>query len=509
MSKPQKNQIFKHLTYLLCFGIYLTGLASCNGSSGSTTSSSNSNAPWYPSLEAFEHYNSGRSHVFSQATFAGSFVGNNTINTLASPTNTYPSGYNMTYLNANQAYIYGGGYGDITGSIGAFVAQVDTSTLLPVWYTQLINTQANGEWDYPGSLGILEDGYLYVSYGYRLSKLNPQTGDVVATLTLPTGGAAESDTSYNGFNATADGTIIMKSVYRQAGCTIQGPNALLDCPDPSDVPPSILVSVNPQTMKVINQVTLPAPVGARPTVTNYNGKNYVYLLAPTTAMRYIVNSGVFQLDNNWNPGTITLPGQTLCTSFVVANDWVVAQTNTLPSESALSLIAINQNNANQISSIQPFLGDPIPPLVALAFSTKASGGVPAISWAPMSVSADPVNNLIYASDSLPGEIAAVKISSSGLQTIWKMKQTTTEFTTLIGSSESRILVGTNIPDGEIPGDNSHDLAIWRNAQTGAEIAHSDILPAMTQGTMIQPYYSGMMFYEGESGSLIKLQPQAN
>jgi hypothetical protein len=25
------------------------------------------NAPWYPSLQAFEHYNSGRSHVFSRA----------------------------------------------------------------------------------------------------------------------------------------------------------------------------------------------------------------------------------------------------------------------------------------------------------------------------------------------------------------------------------------------------------------------------------------------------------
>ena len=81
----------------------------------------------------------------------------------------------------------------------------------------------------------------------------------------------------------ADGTIIMKSVYRQAGCTIQGPNALLDCPDPSDVPPSILVSVNPKTMQVIDNITLPAPVGARPTVGQFQGKNYVYLLEPNNS----------------------------------------------------------------------------------------------------------------------------------------------------------------------------------------------------------------------------------
>jgi hypothetical protein len=30
-----------------------------------------SNPPWFPSLQAFEHYDSARSHVFSQAEFRG------------------------------------------------------------------------------------------------------------------------------------------------------------------------------------------------------------------------------------------------------------------------------------------------------------------------------------------------------------------------------------------------------------------------------------------------------
>lgn len=471
------------------------------------TKSNNTNAPWFPSLEAFEHYNSGRSHVFSHAVFGGSMDGANTVDTLNSPTK-YPSGYNMSYLNAKLAYIYGGGYGDIPGSIGAYVAQVDPITLQPIWYNQLINTRANGEWDYPGSLGILDDGYLYVSYGYRLTKLDPLTGKIIATLVLPTGDALPRDTSFNGFNATADGTIIMKSVYRQAGCTIQGPDALLDCPDPTDVPSSILISVNPKTMHVIDKITLPAPVGARPTVTQYKHKNYVYLLESTTAIRYLVQGGFFTLDTSWNPGTITLPGQTLCTSFVVVNDWVVAQTNTLPSATALSVISISQENAANQFSIQPFLGDPIPPLIAAAFSTAASGGVPAISWAPMSVSGDPATNLIYASDSLPGKIAAINVSTNGLKIVWTADQRTTEFTTLINPQANRVLVGTDIPNGEIPGNNHNDYAVWRNAATGVEIARSPLLPAMTQGTMIQPYYLGAMFYEGQTGTLIKLQPLA-
>lgn len=463
------------------------------------------NYPWYPSLEAFEHYNSGRSHVFPEATFGGSYTGNNTVDILSSPT-VYPSGYNMAYLDADNIFIYGGGYGDVAGSVGAFVAKVDPATLGPAWYNQLINTSINGEWDYPGSMGILQDGFIYVSYGYRLAKLN-KSGAVIDTLILPTGDALPQNTSFNGFNATSDGFIIMKSVYREAGCSIQGPDALLDCPDPSDVPSSILISVNPTTMQVIDNITLPAPVGARPTISTYKGKNYVYLLEPTTAIRYEVNEGKFILDNSWNPGTITLSGQTLCTSFVVLNDWVVAQTNTLPASTALDVIAINQGDASNQFRLQPFAGDPIPPLVAAAFSSQGPGGVPAISWAPMSVSADPENNLIYASDSLPGEIAAITITSGGLETVWKANQTTTEFTTLIGPQSSRVLVGTDIPGPEIPGNNTNDFAVWRNAATGQELARSPLLPAMTQGTMIQPYYNGDMFFEGQSGTLIKLIPR--
>ncbi len=495
---------------LIITTLTLTSCSSGGGGGGSTGNINvNSNLPWYPSLEAFEHYNSGRSHVFPDAQFGGSYNGNNTVNTNSFGIATlYPSGYNMSYLDANQAFIYGGGYGDEPGSIGAFVAKVNPITLAPIWYNQLINTSQNGEWDYPGSLGILSNGYIYVSYGYRLSKLDPITGNIISTLILPTGGAEPRNTSYNGFNAASDGTIIMKSVYRQAGCTLQGPSALLNCPDPTDVPPSILVSVNPQTMQVIESITLPAPVGARPTVTSFQGQNYVYLLESSTAIRYLVADGKFTLDSTWNPGTITLSGQTLCTSFVVINDWVVAQTNTLPAATPLSLIAISQSNASTLFSFQPFLDDPIPPLIRAAFSTAASGAQ-AYSWAPMSVSADPENNLIYASDSLPGKIAAVTITANGLKTVWKANQTTTEFTTLIGDSENRIIVGTDIPGIEIPGNNSHDYAVWRSAATGQEIARSPLLPAMTQGTMIQPYYYGGMFFEGQLGELIKLQPVAN
>ena len=331
------------------------------------------NSPWYPSISAFEHYNSGRSHVFSKAKFGGSFKRNNRVDILTS-TASYPSGYNMAYLGSKKVFIYGGGYGDEPGSIGAFVAKVDPHTLEPIWFNQLINTNMNGEWDYPGSMGILKDGNLYVIYGYRLAKIDPKTGHTKKTLLLPTGEGTQANTSYNGFDATEDGTLIMKSVYREAGCSLQGPDALLNCPDPTDVPPSVLVSVNPHHMTVIDTITLPAPVAARPTITKHNGHTYAYLVEPTTLIRYRVHHGKFILDTSWNPGTVTLEGQTTATSFVVMNDWVVGQVNTLPSATALSVIAINQSDACKQFSIQPFLGDPIPSLVAAAFATAAPGG---------------------------------------------------------------------------------------------------------------------------------------
>jgi len=487
--------------------VYTTGIITSD--CALSFSATNPNAPWYPSLNAFEHYDSGRSHLFSQASFAGNFTGGNSVDTLVS-SSSYPSIYNMTYLDANQVFAYGGGYGNVVGSIGAFVAKINPETLAPLWYTQLTDTQVSGEWDYPGVMGILEDGYLYVIYGYRLSKINPNTGAVIATLELPSGSALPENTAYNGFNATPEGLLVMKAIYRQAGCAMQGPAALTDCPDPTDVPSSILVSVNPQTMKVMSQITLANTLASRVTVGTYNQQNYVYLVGSSSWLRYSVSdSGEFSLDSSWNPGTLLLAGQTPGSTLVVMNDWIIGQSNASPAATELSVIAVNQGNAQTQFSIQPFVGDPIPPLVATAFSFAAPGGVPAISWMPAPVSADPETNIVYMMDALPGVMSAYTLSSTGFNFLWKATQTTTENIAIIGSQAERIIVGTDIPGSEIPGANPNDFVVWRNAATGAEIARSPLLPQITSVSMVQPYYSGNLFYPEILGTLYQLIPVSN
>jgi len=473
----------------------------------SLTAKNEKNRPWYPSIDAFEHYNSGRTHLFDKAKFGGSFSKPNTVTANLAPF-TYPSVYNITYLNHKEIFVYGGGYGNVPGSIGAFVAKINPKTLKPIWYHQLADINIVNEWDYPGVMGILHKGHLYVIYGYRLSKLDPDTGRVIATLTLPTGGALFENTVYNGFDATADGVLVMKSIYRQAGCTLQGPDAIVDCPDPTDVPPSILVSVDPDKMKVLDQVTLPTTIFGRVTIGKHKEKSYAYLISNDTYIRYLVNKqGALCFDDSWNPGTLILPGQTTGSTLVVFDDWVVGQTNATPAAQALSVVAVSQSDALRTFSIQPFLGDPIPPLVAAAFSFAAPGGEPAVSWMPSPVSIDPESNIIYAMDALPGEIAALKLGPHGFTTLWKASQTTTESIAIIGSKQKRAIVGTDIPVSQIPGDNTNDFVVWRDAATGAELARSPLLPAITDGSMVQPYYFGNMFYPGRLGAFYELKPQ--
>jgi hypothetical protein len=500
-----------------------------------------SNPPWFPSLQAFEHYDSGRSHVFSQAEFLGSFHRPNTVAVVRSAEGAYPSGYNTSYLSEHEAFIQGGSYGNVTNSIGPFVAKFDPETLATVWYTQLRKTEEEGEWDYPGGMAIENDGSIYVVSGYRIFKVDSAHGSVVDTLVLPTLVHMRNNypdtpptydtfltddavnTSYNGINALPDGTIVVKSLYRVAGCTLNGGQALLDCPNTRNVPQSVLITVNPHTMpmQIIDTITLLNPAGARPTITRYNGVDYVYLVENTsTPVRYAVTNGILTFDASWQPPAVTNCGQQPGGSLIVMNEWIVGATNTVFATEPLTVFAIHQGDASKYYAVQPFANDPIGPVLAAAFKNKAPNGgsplcpgvdpaatdLPAVSWADMSLEADPENGLFYGVETLARKVAAFRITESGIKTVWKQTQTTTEWATLIGPKEHRVWVGTDIPVDEIPGGNTTDRVVWRDARTGRKLARSERVPFMTQGSAVQPGYGGSMYFPGAEGMLIKLTP---
>ena len=356
----------------------------------------------------------------------------------------------------------------------------------------MINTVETHEWNYPGVLSALHDGFLYLIYGYRLAKLDPQDGAVLGQMELPTGRAAPRDTSYNGLSGLRDGTLVAKSVYRERGCEQQGFSAFLCCPHPQLVPNSVVVAIDPRTLEVIDQTVAPELIGGRITATDFENHSYIYLTGQKTVYRYIYEDRRLRRDDSWNPGTVVLSGQSGPTAVAVMNDWVVFETNALPAGTPLSVVAISQADASRQFRSQPF----------------AAVGSPQ-SWSPSAVSVDPLRNRIFALDGLAGQIAAVELSDDGLQTVWTAPQNTTEFLALIGPARRRVLVGTDVPSQLMPpscpiGGGTQDSVVWRDADTGDEIARSPLLSAVNAGTMVEPGYAGRMYFLAQNAKIMEL-----
>jgi hypothetical protein len=468
----------------LLLRLFLPGWTAAAQAQSTGSAQGGSNPPWFPSLMAFEHYDSGRTKLFEQAHFTGSFAGDNAVDVRVS-LDEYPTPYNVVYLGGGSLFVFGGAYGD-KGGTGSFVARVAPQTLRTVWSNQLINTVETNEWNYPGVLSALQDRNLYLIYGYRLAKLDPQDGRVLGQIELPTL-AAPRDTSYNGLTGLADGTLIAKSVYREAGCEEQGFSAFTKCPNPLDVPNSVVVAIDPRTLEIIDQVVAPEFIGGRITATEFDNHFYVYLSGQTTVFRYIYADRHLTLDTSWNPGTVVLPGQSGPTAVAVMNGWVIFATNAVAAATPLSVVAINQSDASRQFSTQPF----------------AAVGSPK-SWSPSAVTVDPLRNRIFALDGIAGRVAALDLRDDGLHAVWGAPQRTVEFLALIGPAERRVMVGTDVPSDQTPGNNTNDWVVWRNAETGDEIARSPLLRAVNAGTMVEPGYAGRMYFLAQDGKIIEL-----
>lgn len=448
------------------------------------------NAPWYPGMATFEVHDSSRTHLYECASFLGDMSGSNDVFAYASE-QVYITPYNMVDRGPNELYIYGGGYGDNPSASGSFVSRVEPSSFREVWRRVLINTHVTGEWNYPGVLNMLDDDGLVVVYGYRMARLDPDTGDILAETTLPTGDSKPGDTAYNGFDAFPDGTIIAKTVNRQPGCSEQGFSAFLNCPDPASAPASILLAIDPATLEVIDQVVLPEMMGGRVTTTVYGGRNMIYLPGATQLYRYILENGTLSPDDSWGPISYLQDGQTAASAMAVIGDQVVGMTNGgAPTSTPMSVFAVSQADSAQIANLQPFE------------STEAKN-----SFIPSMVSVDPDNGRVYVMDAGAGMLGGVDVGEGSLTLAWTQEQRTLSFTSLIGPPDARVLIGTDIPVETFHGlqDYTTEQVVWRDAASGTELARSSILPKMTTGILVTPGYAGLQYFLSADGNIIGLQ----
>jgi hypothetical protein len=250
-----------------------------------------------------------------------------------------------------------------------------------------------------------------------------------------------------------------------------------------------MVAINPKTLKVIAQITLPQMIGGRITTTVYKGKNEIYLPGTTKPYRYTCQHGHFALDHSWGPVPYLKSGQTAASAMAVMG-YVVAMTNGgAPTSTPMSAIAVSQANAKTVANLQPF-------------ATAAPRTASSSRWCPWIPEQPHLRDGRRRREARRGEPPKRKLSLARTQ-----DQTTLSFTTLIGPKNQRVLIGTNIPVRTFQGLKHYttEQVIWRNAQTGKKLASSSQFPKMTQGILVTPGYAGLQYFLTADGHIIALQ----
>ncbi len=473
------------------------------------------NPGMFQTLAPSEHLDAERNHFSPCATFLGDFTNpsNNKVLAYQTPVQLGGSNYDAVTGNPNELYVYGGGNSNQSSfgvNQGPYLAKLDAQTLQTEWKTVLDNYNASGQWTVLSAVnyevGPSGEPALLVSYGHRIAKIDPDTGEVLDDINLPLApGTDPKSVNYETTIPAPDGTIITKTQTRptttgsSAGsppCTSQGFNAMVTCKGKQ--PNSQVTAIDPDTMRVLDTITLTQQIGGRNPLTVYNGHLYTYMVGGTNVVRVEWDPDTQRLtqDKSWYPSYL-LKGQGQGAAPCIMGKWVIFNTNGGPGTRAMSIVAVNQGNPNDLHRISPI---PLP-------SGEKS------LW-PSMVACDPQNHMIYQADTGVGQVAAIKIDpkTGDLTKAWgPLDQRTFSFFTLYGPKDQRVAVASDINL-----DNPLDVFgvgqavygerfIWRDAATGKELAHSSYVDGMTQGTLATPGYGGIVSMLQSDGSVTSFE----
>ena len=460
------------------------------------------NPGWYRTLNPATHYDSARTVLMPCAQFPGSYTGPNDVYAYPS-SEIYTNPWNMATRGLDEMYLYGGSNGGANPYSPAYVSRVELGSLNEIWRTYLNSFNVTDSFSISGAVNVLTDGSIGAVAGHQAYKLNATTGAVEAVLTLPTGDNPPSDSGFNGYSVfPGDGNMVFKSFNRPVGCTLNGYDAAaFKCPGaPGAANPSVLSVVDPKTWKVLDWIQTSENSAGRISAAEFNGKNYAYFAGTSNVFRYVWDGNNISLDETWGPVPYLKPGQTLSGSVMILNDWVTLTTNGNPSNASMSVVAISQENASKVTSI-----DPIPLEPGQQSQYPAHGAV------------DPVNNRIYAMDFGVQKAFAVDIdpSTGNMSVAWVEPQWSRNYISVIGPSYNRVFVNTNISSpvtqnaSELNGwaDNTNyvEQMQWRDADTGKLLAASDFFPPATLEGPVPVGYGGMIYDVLNIGNIIALQ----
>ncbi len=173
----------------------------------------------------------------------------------------------------------------------------------------------------------------------------------------------------------------------------------------------------------------------------------------------------------------------------ILNDWIIIPNNGFMSQrEPFTIWAINIHDSSKVHTLMP-----LP-----AYPQSQVGSKPAV---------DPENSRVYLSDFCAGLALALDFDPvTGFKLRWTQPQVMLSFWGVIGPPGRRQIVGTDfVAASQANGGQSADYAVWRDADTGKEIARSGALDPQYNAQSICPGYNGTFYYMGlSSGQLVEL-----
>lgn len=428
---------------------------------------------WYSTMMPFEHFDSWRSQVFPNSCNVQQLVGSGAVKVKTrTAKGHYPSPYNLMTRERDELFVYGG-YVNQEG--GAYVAKLDPVTLREKWRVHLVS-QNPDQFDWPGVAGVHGNGFIYAVAGNILAQIDPDTCNhrKIYLPEHPEGGGA----AYNGFVISREGFLITKSLERgtNTGQSLLGLREVA-----ANGVPAILVAVDPNSLEIVAQAEVPEPILGRVMIASHSEGEYVYLPGLSKLWRYRFTRNAFILDETWNP-VYAQAGESPGTACGMLGPWVIIQTNFLRSDQPLRISAFFIDDARRCYSILPF-----------------PDGSPSQEFSKPAL--DSANMRIYTNDQAAGLVAGIDFDPmTGFQVAWRHKQDMASFWAVVGPEGGRNIIGTNF--NSLQGDR----VLWRNAETGDELACSDVLDSKFNGNIVSTGFDGCFYYlAAGSGKVVELR----
>ena len=382
---------------------------------------------------------------------------------------------------------------------GPYVAKADATTGKQIWRTYLDNANVSRRWIGNANLNILDNGNIAFAWANQIVLIDADSGRILRQNTLPAGATAVADVNFKHLTIAPDRTLILKDQTRPTGNTDQGTMAILKGLQAGlKQGNSELVAVNPDTLEVLDHISLPEPATVPHIITMFEGRIAIYVGVNTGALRYFWDPATKKLSQD--PSWVVKPmvkGQTTSDAPSILGDWIVLQTNGLGSETvASSIVAVNQKDPSRMRVIFPF-GD----------LKKGEW-----SWAPPKPQTDPENSMIYSADMGMGKVAGIKIdqATGEMKTVWVVDDTTNAFQPLIGPKDKRVMLLSNARKNvekepiklALFTGNYKEQVTWRDAATGRIIAQSDFFEPLSVGALITPGFGGRVYFPTGKGFIV-------